>query len=125
MCKTKILIVEDEVIYARVLEFELKDLGYETCLLASSGEEAIEIAGKKKPGIVGMDIGLRGKMDGIEATAQIKGRFGIPVIYLTGYLDEETRERAGVTEPYEYLVKPVEICDVKKAIDSVLRKQKR
>ena len=125
MSKTKILIVDDEIISASALAIELKDLGYETCSLAAFGEKAIEIAENEKPDVVLMDIGLCGPMDGIEAAGQIKNRFGIPVIYMTGYADEKIKEKAGVTEAYEYLIKPVQSIDIKNAIDSVLQKQKR
>ena len=125
MSKTKILIVEDEIISASALALELKDLGYEKCSLAASGEKAIEITENERPDVVLMDIGLRGGMDGIEAARQIKDRFGTPVIYITGYMDNDIKERAGVSEAYEYLLKPVQSTDMKNAIDSVFKKQKK
>ena len=71
-----------------------------------------------------MDINLRGKMDGIEAAKRIRERFGIPVIYLTAYDDEETRQRAGATDPVAYLVKIFGDVDLQSAIEKALRKGK-
>jgi CheY-like chemotaxis protein len=89
--------------------------------LASSGEQAIEIAENEKPDIMIMDIGLHGSMDGIEAAGQIKDRFGIPVIYVTGYADDNLKEKAGVDKPHEYLVKPITREDIKSSIEMALK----
>jgi CheY-like chemotaxis protein len=125
MNKTKVLIVDDEVIPSRALSAELERLGYEICPLATSGKEALKLAEHERPDMVLMDLGLRGEMDGIQTARQIKDSFGIPVIYLTGYPDDETKEAAGVSEPYEYLVKPVHHFQICKAIDFTLQKGKR
>ena len=69
-----------------------------------------------------MDVGLHGSMDGIEAAGEIKDRFGIPVIFITGYPDEDVRQRAGVTEPYEYLIKPIQRSDLQNSIELTLKK---
>lgn len=121
MHKIKILIVEDEIISARSYAMGLKGLGYEICTMASFGEKAIEIAENEKPDVVIMDIGLKGSMDGIEAGVQIKDRFGIPVIYVTGYFDDQLREKAGVIEPYEFILKPLRMTDLKEAIELTLQ----
>jgi PAS domain S-box-containing protein len=53
-----------------------------------------------------MDIKLAGKVDGIEAASRIRERHDVPVVYLTAYADENTLNRAKVTQPHGYLVKP-------------------
>ncbi len=124
MQKIKVLIVEDEIISARSYAIVLKGLGYAICSLASTGEKAIEIAENEKPDIVIMDIGLHGSMDGLEAAKKIKDHFGTPVIYVTGYLDEDIKEKAGITEPHEYLSKPIQRTDLKNSIELALQKHK-
>ncbi|MBN2398387.1 MAG: response regulator [Deltaproteobacteria bacterium] len=104
--KKRILIVEDEVIIARDIESKLRGLGYDTLPVISSGEEAIEKAGDLKPDLILMDIVLNGDIDGIEATSRIGKLFNIPVVYLTAYADEKTLERAKVTDPFGYMIKP-------------------
>ena len=67
-----------------------------------------------------MDIGLYGPMDGIEAARIIKTRFNIPVIFATGYADDETRERADSVGHHGYFIKPLEPEMLKPAIDAAL-----
>jgi CheY-like chemotaxis protein len=121
MIKAKILIVEDEIIIARALRKEIEDLGYEVCPLSSSGEEAFEIAENEKPDLVIMDIHIQGTMDGVEAARQIKDRFGIPAIFATGYSEDEIKEKAEVTESYQYLIKPFGKNNIKSSIELSLQ----
>ncbi len=73
--KRRILIVEDETMIAKDIESKLRNIGYEPLPLVSSGEKAVEKAGKLRPDIILMDVVLDGKMDGIEAAGQIKNQF--------------------------------------------------
>ncbi len=121
MSDKKILIAEDEAIVAKDLCDSLKSLGYLVAGVVRTGEEAIEKAADKADLIL-MDIRLAGKIDGIEATRQIRSRFSTPVIYLTAYADEEMLERAKVTEPFGYLVKPFQERELRPAIEMALYK---
>jgi PAS domain S-box-containing protein len=122
MVRAKILIVEDESIVALNIKNRLEALGYAVVATTASGESAIQIAEKNQPNLVLMDIKLRGAIDGIEAAAQIRSRFQIPVVYLTAYSDEETVERAKITEPYGYILKPFEARDLCTTIEISLYK---
>ena len=122
MSKAKILIVEDESIFARDLELTLKRMGYSIAAKASSGEEAIKITGTTFPDLILMDIVLKGELDGIETANEILGSFDIPVIYLTAYTEEHILERAKGTIPYGYILKPVDHVELKIAIDIALRR---
>ncbi len=124
MERPMILVVEDEAIVAKTLERRLQSLGYGVVGSALSGEEAIRTCKDKNPDLVLMDIGLQGDMDGIDAAEIIKDEYHIPVIYLTAYSDEKTLERAKITEPFGYLLKPFEVLDLKSAIEMALYKAK-
>ena len=89
----RILIVEDERIVARDLSDSLEGLGYEVAGIVSSGEEAIEMTGEQLPDLVLMDIILRGNLDGISASREIRERYDIPVVYLTAHTDIATVDR--------------------------------
>jgi PAS domain S-box-containing protein len=124
MTDTKILIVEDEVIVARNIEKRLISSGYKVAGIASSAEEAIELAASLKPDLVLMDIKLKGKMDGIDAAKAIRNSYRLPIIYLTSYADEETFQRAKITEPFGYLIKPFELKELNRSVEMALYKNK-
>lgn len=106
MDKKQILVVEDERIIAEVIRKNLLSLGYEVPAIVSTGEKSIEKVEELSPDLVLMDIMLKGEMDGIEAAEKIRSRFNIPVVYLTAYSDQKVLERAKITEPYGYILKP-------------------
>jgi PAS domain S-box-containing protein len=120
MEKKKILIVEDERIVAEDIKIKLEYVGYAVAGIASSGEESLKKTEKLQPDLVLMDIVLEGKMDGIEAAAQILSLFNIPVVYLTAYSDEKTLKKAKVTEPFGFITKPFESQDLFTAIEMAL-----
>ena len=120
----KILIVENEGLTALELQKTLRIEGYDVPSIASSGEEAIEKAVQIKPDLVLMDIMLNGPINGIEAAEKIKKMIDIPIIYLTAYGDEETFQKAKITEPHAYILKPFERKEIKNAIEISLHKHK-
>ena len=103
---TKILIVEDEQIVALELQDQLTHMGHSVAGIVASGEEAVEQARRLRPQLVLMDIRLQGKLDGIEAAELIRQEADIPIVYLTAFADEATLQRAKVTQPYGYILKP-------------------
>lgn len=103
---TTVLIVEDEAITALDLKLNLEDLGYEVIGIVDTGEEAVDIAAEKCPDITIMDIRLKGKMSGIEASKQIM-ELDLPVIYLTANTDDVTFDEALANSPsYAFIGKP-------------------
>jgi CheY-like chemotaxis protein len=87
------LIVEDEVITALSLRIELEQHGYEVVGSATSGQSAVEMAGSTTPDVVIMDIHLDGSIDGIQAAETIRERWGIPVLFFTGFDIEPLQAR--------------------------------
>ena len=124
MKASSILIVEDEFVIAKDIETSLENMGYIVCAIVPSGEEAIAKAEKEKPDLVLMDIILKGAIDGIEAARQIWSQLNIPIVYLTAYADENTLERAKITEPYGYIIKPFNDKELNTAIQIALYKHK-
>lgn len=124
MAETRILVVEDESVVAKDIQWSLKGLGYAICGWASSGEEAIQKARDLRPDLVLMDVVLKGEMDGIQASEHIRKNFNIPVIYLTAYADEHTLQRAKVTEPFGYILKPFEERELHTTLEVALYRHK-
>ncbi|MGD1005440.1 MAG: response regulator [Methanoregulaceae archaeon] len=124
MAKPAVFIVEDEAIVANDIKETLKSLGYSVSGISASGELAIEKVKETQPNLVLMDIHLAGKMDGIEAAGQIHSLYDIPVIYLTAYADKDLLERAKITEPYGYVLKPYDERELHSIIEMALYKHK-
>jgi len=124
MSKIKILVVEDESLVARDIQNMLLSLGYEVTDIVSSGERAIEAASAAPPDLVLMDIVLKGELDGIAAAEKLWEEFSIPVIFLTAYADDTTFQRAKLTKPFGYLLKPFEERELQTTIEMALYKSK-
>jgi len=124
MSQARVLVVEDESVVAKDIQWSLKSLGYNICGWAASGEEALEKVETLKPDLVLMDIVLKGGVDGVEAAERIRTNMDIPVVYLTAYADEHTLQRAKVTEPFGYILKPFEERELHTTIEVALYKHK-
>ncbi len=124
MSKTRILIVEDESIIALDLKTRLERMGYVVTAIASKGEDAFSIASEDKPDIVLMDIKLAGKIDGIQTADRMREFFSLPIIYLSAFSDDATLERAKISQPFGYIVKPVTDQDLRSSIEISLHNHK-
>nr|WP_284710850.1 HD domain-containing phosphohydrolase [Desulfovibrio aminophilus] len=122
--RERILVVEDERMVALDIERLVRSMGYDVAGISDSGEEAVEMARALRPGLVLMDIRLKGPMDGIEAAARIQEIRDTPVIYLTAYADDATLERARLTGPFGYLIKPFEDRELRLTIEMALYKHR-
>jgi signal transduction histidine kinase len=118
----KILIVEDERVVARDIEYRLTRLGYQIAGSTRHGEEAVRLAAEARPDLVLMDIRLEGEIDGIAAAEEIRKRLLLPIVYLTAYADEDTLQRARITEPFGYILKPFDERELRTAIEMALYK---
>lgn len=108
MATESILIVEDDNIIAMEIKDRVESLGYHVPAIISFGDKAIAKTGDIKPDLILMDIRLKGDVDGIQAAEKIRKLYDIPVIYLTAYADDNTLQRAKITEPFGYVLKPFE-----------------
>lgn len=119
-----VFIVEDEKITAEDISEIVTKLGYRVLGTARSGEKALEVLAKDRPDLVLMDIHLSGTIDGIETAGQIRTLYDIPVIFLTAHADDESLERAQVTEPYGYIIKPFDELELHSTIKMALYKRR-
>jgi DNA-binding response OmpR family regulator len=118
----RILIVDDDDLLRRSLAFNLEQAGFEVNT-AANAEVALEIVKLAPPDLVVLDIGLPG-MDGLDALRQLKGRFEIPVIFLTARrreLDEVVGLELGADD---YVTKPFDVDVLVARIKAVLRRVK-
>ncbi|MBG1242466.1 hybrid sensor histidine kinase/response regulator [Nostoc sp. NZL] len=121
----RILVVEDEYILAINLQESLESLGYVVLDIADSAEEAIATATELRPNLILMDIRLRGETDGIQAAEEIWHHLQIPIIYVTGHSDKSTVERATLTTPFGYILKPIKEQELYVAIQTAINRYDR
>ena len=124
MPATSVLVVEDERIISKSIEKRLKGLGYGVAGVASTGEEAVRWAAELRPDLILMDINLGRGIDGVEAAEMIRKDQDTPVVFLTAHSDDATLQRAKLTGPHGYVLKPYEDVDLRTAIEIGLYKHK-
>ena len=111
----RVLIVEDEGLIAHDIAARLELLGYKVVDTVSTAAEAVEMA--PKADVVLMDIRIDGPKDGIEAAREIREKHHVPVVFLTAHADRSTLDRAKITGPLGYLVKPLATASLQTAIE--------
>jgi len=114
-----ILLVEDEVIAAMLMERQLKRMGFLVSNHVTTGEQAIQSALDSPPDIIIMDIQLAGSLDGIETAIEIRNNSQVPILFLTGFENPAFRERAQAVNPIGYLIKPMNEPLIKELIETV------
>ena len=67
-------------------------------------------------------ISLSGQLDGIKTAQLLRERLALPVVYLSAYSDDETLERAKITQPYGYLLKPLDERELVTTIEMAVYK---
>ncbi|WP_322110968.1 diguanylate cyclase domain-containing protein [Steroidobacter gossypii] len=122
--QASILIVEDEGIVAQDLMEALTRLGYRISGVASEGTQAVAMATQLRPELVVMDVSLRGDIDGIQAARMMQEQSQVPIIFLTGHRDSETLQRAVLTGPLGYLIKPFQEDELRCAIEVAIHKHR-
>jgi signal transduction histidine kinase len=120
MKPVSLLIVEDEAVVAADLQVRLERSGHAVCGIAASGEQALKLARQHRPDLALMDIRLQGAMDGIETADVLRTELDVAVIYLTAHSDVSTLNRAKVTAPYGYLLKPFQERELQITIEVAL-----
>jgi PAS domain S-box-containing protein len=126
MADARVLIVEDDGITARYVQGCLRGHGFGATTVVASGRDALREAAALDPDLMVVDIRLReDDLDGVETVRQVRQHSDVPVIYLTGYSDDDTIRRAGATSPQGYIVKPFQQRELIAAVEIALRDRAR
>lgn len=112
----RILLVEDNPDVADSMAMLLKLFGHEV-LMASDGQQGVEMALQEEPTAILLDIGLP-KMNGYEACQAIRsaGLQTIPIIAVTGYNQAEDRRKSQEAGFNEHMPKPVDMAELEKLL---------
>lgn len=117
----KVLIVEDDMIIAMVLERMILKLNHEVLDKIVTGQEAIQYTTEQNPDLILMDIQLKDDIDGITAMEEIRKNSDVPVIYITGNSDPHYLEKARATNFVNYLIKPIQMSDLKESVNKAFK----
>ena len=120
MTNLRVLIVDDEPRYVRLISVNLVASGYET-LAARDGKSAVEAAAAQQPDLVLLDIGLP-IMDGIETCRRIREFSQAPIIMLTAKAGEADKVAGLDAGADDYLTKPFGPAELLARIRAVLRR---
>jgi PAS domain S-box-containing protein len=118
----RVLIVEDETMIAEEIRDRLQRVGCDIIAVTDTGAGAIEAAVTLDPGLILMDIRLKGSMDGIDAAEHITAIHHVPIVYLTAHSDRQTLERAKSNSAYGYVLKPFLMRNLVAAIQVALER---
>ena len=120
----KILIVEDERLIAEDIKHTLVHFNYKVIGIISEGEDALKKLEKLSPDLILMDIMLKGKLNGIEASTIINKKYDIPIIFVTAYADDKTIDQATSASPYGFILKPFNSKEIHAVIEMTMVKHK-
>ncbi len=122
MNKVRILVVDDEPRYLRLVSYNLKAAGYEV-MTAADGEEALALVAGQNPDLLILDVRLPG-IDGYEVCARVREFSTVPIIMLTAkgeQRDKVTGLRQGADD---YITKPFGAEELVARVEAVLRRSR-
>lgn len=123
--ETRILIVENDAVTALDLEALLTEAGYIVSGIAASANEGLELARATAPNLALLDIGIAGRVDGIELALSLRQRFSLAHIYLTCVSGPDVVGLANRTQPLGYIAKPFDGAELLTGINIALCRQEQ
>ena len=120
----KILLIDDEEALCEVLKRGLERTGMYEVGFATDGKTGLLMARKGDPDLILLDVRMP-RMSGIEVLRELKKDYPlatIPVIMLSGLLDEATKRECSYEYDEAYVEKPVTIAALRERIEAVLRR---
>lgn len=117
---TRILVVDDEPRYVRLMEANLISEGYQV-LKAYDGQSAVEMVAEKQPDLVLLDVMMPG-LNGFAACERIRVFSTVPIIMVTAKGEEQDRVRGLDVGADDYIVKPFSATELLARVRAVLRR---
>jgi DNA-binding response OmpR family regulator len=117
---TKILVVDDEPRYLRLLEANLRTENYEV-VSAQDGLQAVEIFSNNPTDLILLDV-MMPNLDGFSACQRIRQFSNVPIIMLTAKGEEQDRVRGLDMGADDYLTKPFSATELLARVRAVLRR---
>ena len=118
----KILTVDDEPRFTKLIEANLSAEGYEV-LITNDGRSALEIVANQAPNLVLLDV-MMPELNGFEVLSRIREFSNVPVIMLTAKGEEGDRVEGLNRGADDYVVKPFSANELLARVNAVLRRAK-
>ena len=116
----QILVVEDDQDIQELLQNYLENEGYQV-VVASDGEEAIDVFHEENPDLILLDIMLP-KLDGYSVCKAMREEADLPIIMLTALDSEQNQIQGFDLKVDDYITKPFSVPLLLKKIEAVLRR---
>lgn len=117
----KVLITDNDPLYAGALEILLKEMGHQVVGIADNAQQALRLVKATKPNLLLLGIYIKGKHDGVYIAEQLrKQQQNTPVIFITASQDTQVFERAKQTNPFAYIIKPVDKSTLQRTVELAL-----
>lgn len=116
----RILIIEDDLLIASEMEAALTDADFDVVGMVTTGEEALDLAGRELPDLAVVDIRLAGDRDGVDTAIALFRSHGIRCIFASAYSDDEARRRAAPSAPLGWLQKPYSMASLTAMVRTAL-----
>lgn len=117
----RVLVAEDDILVANKVQSSLANRGYTVIGPARKGKEAIELSQEEMPDMAILDWELADDVTGLEIAASLNSKADIPIIFITGRLEEEVREKAMAQNAFAFLNKPFNERNLMNAIDLAIK----
>jgi DNA-binding LytR/AlgR family response regulator len=118
--KTRVFMVEDELIHAEALKIAVEEAGLELAGECNNADLAFDMIAREKPDVLLVDIALPGLNNGITLADRVRHELKIPHIFTTSFTQDEVIKQAVSTHPSGYLRKPVDSVSLKAAVQIAL-----
>src|SRR5437763_919170 len=115
-----VLVVDDERQIAEIASDYLKHAGF-AVITASDGAQALDLARRRHPDLVVLDLGLP-KLDGVDVARILRRESNVPIIMLTARVEESDRLLGLETGADDYIVKPFSPRELVARVRAVLRR---
>lgn len=120
MADERILVVDDEPRYLKLIRYNLESVGYQVTCVAT-GEEALDSAALEPPALVILDLRLPAK-DGFQVCERIREFSTVPIIMLTALGQEQDKVRGLQMGADDYVTKPFSAKELLARVEAVLRR---
>ena len=116
-----LLLVDDDRLILATLSSGLRDMGYQVSTAESVDDAEALLGGGLQPDLAIVDVRMPGR-DGLELVQRLRNLDHIPFLMLSAFSDVQNVERASGFGALGYLVKPMDVVQIRPTIEAALQR---